>query len=358
MNFKRLQATAISLLICLGAFANGEDGTAKLSANVTNATIGDPVTLTVTVSGITNKTGVGSDGSCNYSITIPSGLTTVVESPNGTSKNLSGANGNGTYDHGTYTSNTVGTYTFGVKASKGNPKTQETIDVTFCPVAPVALAATDITSKGFTANWESVDGAAYKVYVYKDDVEVNNYDADGTSLVISDLVSSTDYTYKVYSIISGIQSVVASSEIEVTTLTPEILLTAGDDVYAVVGGTSQGTFNLGASNLFDSDVKLAISGENADMFALDCSSVTEFPSYVTYTFSPTSVGKIEATLTATSTYAESKTLTLSGFAKPVAPVASAATNVESSGFIANWASVDGATNYIINVYDANGNVVD
>lgn len=361
MNLRRLQATAISLLFSLGAFADGsgENGTATISASATKATVGDGVKIEVTVSGITNKTVTGNDGACNYSITIPSGLTTVVESPNGTSQNLSGAGGNGTYDHGTYTSDAVGTYSFGLKVAKDKGTAANTsASVTFCPVAPVALAATDITSKGFTANWESVDGATYKVYVYKDDAEVNNYDADGTSLVISDLVSSTDYTYKVYSIVSGIQSVVASSEIEVTTLTPAISLTAGDDVYAVIGASNQGTFNLDATNLFDSDVKLAVSGENADMFTLDLASVSNFPSNVAYTFAPTAIGKIEAILTATSTYAENKTLTLVGYAKPVAPVASAATNVESSGFTANWASVDGATNYIINVYDVNGNVVD
>ncbi len=357
MNFKRLQATAISLLICLGAFANGEDGTAKLSASVTNATIGDPVTLSVTVSGITNKTGLGSDGSCNYSITIPNGLTTVVESPNGTSKNLSGSNGNGTYDHGTYTASAAGKYTFGLKVTTGDAG-NTSLDVTFSPEMPESLPATDITSRGFTANWNEVEGCSYQVNVYKNGALNSTYNATGNSLVISDLLPSTDYTYDVYSVQNGIKSLSGSSEIDVTTLTPVIALTAGTDAETVLGSQSTGAFTVNAENLYDSDVLLAVSGDNSALFTLNSSSASEFPAEISYTFSPVAVGKFEATLTATSSYAESKTLTLTGFAKPAAPVASVATNVESSGFTANWASVDGATNYIINVYDANGNVVD
>ncbi|MBQ6760818.1 MAG: T9SS type A sorting domain-containing protein [Prevotella sp.] len=358
MNLRRLQVTAISLLFSLGAFANGDDGTAKLSASVTNATIGDPVTLSVTVSGITNKTtGLGSDGSCNYSITIPNGLTTVVESPNGTSKNLSGSNGNGTYDHGTYTASAAGKYTFGLKVTTGDAG-NTSLDVTFSPEMPESLPATDITSRGFTANWNEVEGCSYQVNVYKNGALNSTYNATGNSLVISDLLPSTDYTYDVYSVQNGIKSLSGSSEIDVTTLTPVIALTAGTDAETVLGSQSTGAFTVNAENLYDSDVLLAVSGDNSALFTLNSSSASEFPAEISYTFSPVAVGKFEATLTATSTGAQSKTFTLTGFAKPVAPVASAATNVESSGFTANWASVDGATNYIINVYDANGNVVD
>ena len=360
MNLRRLQATAISLMLCLGAFAtNGSDGNAELKASATKATVGENVNLTVTVSGITNGEGIGAkDGACNYSITIPSGLTTVVESPNDTSKNLSGDGGNGTYDHGTYTSSTAGKYSFKLNVTKGTAGNTST-DVTFCPQAPTALPATDITSKGFTANWESVDGATYKVYVYKDGAEVSNYDEiTGTSLVISDLQPSTDYTYSVFSVQNGVMSINGSPELDVTTLTPAITLTAGSNAETVLGSEANGVFRVSAENLYDSDVKLALSGENAGLFSLSSTSVTEFPSDINFTFNPTAIGEFSATLTATSTGAQSKTFTLTGFAKPVAPVASAATNVESSGFTANWASVDGATNYIINVYDANGNVVD
>lgn len=360
MNLRRLQATAISLLFSLGAFAtNGSDGNAELKASATKATVGENVNLTVTVSGITNGEGIGAkDGACNYSITIPSELTTVVESPNGTSKNLSGDGGNGTYDHGTYTSSTAGKYSFKLNVTKGTAGNTST-DVTFCPQAPTALPATDITSKGFTANWNEIDGASYKVYVYKDGAEVSNYDEiTGTSLVISDLQPSTDYTYSVFSVQNGVMSINGSPELDVTTLTPAITLTAGSNAETVLGSEANGVFRVSAENLYDSDVKLALSGENAGLFSLSSTSVTEFPSDINFTFNPTAIGEFSATLTATSTGAQSKTFTLTGFAKPVAPVASAATNVESSGFTANWASVDGATNYIINVYDANGNVVD
>ena len=264
-------------MLCLGAFAtNGSDGNAELKASATKATVGENVNLTVTVSGITNGEGIGAkDGACNYSITIPSGLTTVVESPNDTSKNLSGDGGNGTYDHGTYTSSTAGKYSFKLNVTKGTAGNTST-DVTFCPQAPTALPATDITSKGFTANWESVDGATYKVYVYKDGAEVSNYDEiTGTSLVISDLQPSTDYTYSVFSVQNGVMSINGSPELDVTTLTPAITLTAGSNAETVLGSEANGVFRVSAENLYDSDVKLALSGENAGLFSLSSTSVTE-----------------------------------------------------------------------------------
>ena len=361
MNLRRLQATAISLLFSLATFANtgsaGDNGTAKIAASVTQATIGESVNLTVTVSGITDGSGGKDDGACNYSVTIPSGVTTVKAGVSNT-QSLSGSGKNDTYNHGTYTSSTAGKYSFKLNVTKGTAGNTST-DVTFCPQAPTALPATDITSKGFTANWESVDGATYKVYVYKDGAEVSNYDEiTGTSLVISDLQPSTDYTYSVFSVQNGVMSINGSPELDVTTLTPAITLTAGSNAETVLGSEANGVFRVSAENLYDSDVKLALSGENAGLFSLSSTSVTEFPSDINFTFNPTAIGEFSATLTATSTGAQSKTFTLTGFAKPVAPVASAATNVESSGFTANWASVDGATNYIINVYDANGNVVD
>ena len=360
MNLRRLQATAISLLFSLATFANtgsaGDNGTAKIAASVTQATIGESVNLTVTVSGITDGSGGKDDGACNYSVTIPSGVTTVKAGVSNT-QSLSGSGKNDTYNHGTYTSSTAGKYSFKLNVTKGTAG-NTSADVTFCPQAPTALPATDITSKGFTANWNEIDGASYKVYVYKDGTEVNNYPATGSSLVISDLQPSTDYTYSVFTVQNGIMSINGSPELDVATLTPAIALTAVSNAETVLGSEANGVFRVSAENLYDSDVKLALSGENAGLFSLSSTSVTEFPSDVNFTFNPTAIGEFSATLTATSAGAQDKILTLTGFAKPAAPVASAATNVESSGFTANWASVDGATNYIINVYDANGNVVD
>lgn len=353
MNLRRLQATAISLLISIVAFAS--DGTATISANPTVASVGDGVKIEVVVSDI--KDGTFTKYSCAYSVTIPSGVSTVTEGSSGTSQSLKGEDSNGTYDHGTYTSSVAGTYTFGLNVTKGKAGNNGA-EVTFYPLPPTALAATDVTSKGFTANWSAIDNATFIVSVLKNGTQVKTYEATGTSLVISDLLPGTDYTYCVYSKQNGLQSLSASSEIEVTTLTPAITLTAGSNAETVLGSEANGVFRVSAENLYDSDVKLALSGENAGLFSLSSTSVTEFPSDINFTFNPTAIGEFSATLTATTTGAQSKTFTLTGFAKPVAPVASAATNVESSGFTANWASVDGATNYIINVYDANGNVVD
>ena len=87
--------------------------------------------------------------------------------------------------------------------------------------------------------------------------------------------------------------------------------------------TSEQTFTLSGSNL-SADATLAISGANASMFRVSPTSVSPTDGSiadkeVTVTYAPTAAGNHEATLTVTSTGAESKTIALSGTG--IAPVA-------------------------------------
>lgn len=359
MNFKRLQATAISLLICLGAFANlsktdGSDGNASISATATQVAIGGSVNIKVTVSGITDGSNGGSDGKCVYSVTIPDGLTKV--SGNNNAQNLSGKGKNGTYDHGTYSSSVAGKYTFGLNVTTGGTG-EEAVEVSFVPATPEALSATDVTSKGFTANWNEVEGCSYEVDVYENGTLSKAYEATGSSLVISDLQPSTEYTYSVYSVQNEVKSASASSEIAVTTLTPAITLTPVGDL-ETFGDQLTGTFTVNLLNAYESKLVLTLTGD-ASAFTISPTVIKEFPCDVTYTFAPSSVGKFNATVTATSANAADKVLTIKGVSKEiVAPVLQEAVDIESSGFTANWNAIEGATSYIINVYDANGNAVD
>lgn len=345
-------------MLCLGAFANGNDGTATLSASVTKATVGDPVKLSVTVSEMTNKSGItGSNGACNYSITIPRELTTVVESPNGTSKNLSGDGGNGTYDHGTYTSSTAGKYSFKLNVTKGTAGNTST-DVTFCPQAPTALPATDITSKGFTANWNEVSGATYKVSLYKSEQLIGTYNSNKTSYDFSELEANTTYEYCVSSIVNEIESANPSQKISVTTLKPIITMTSVSDL-ETYGDQLTGKFTVDLLNATESKVVLALGGDGASAYTISPTVIKTFPSEVTYTFAPSSVGTFNATVTATSANADNQELKIKGVSKKiVAPVLQEAIEIESSGFTAKWNAVEGATGYILNIYDANGNAVD
>ena len=86
--------------------------------------------------------------------------------------------------------------------------------------------------------------------------------------------------------------------------------------------TSEQTFTLSGSTL-SADATLAISGANADMFSVSPTSVSPTDgsiadTKVTVTYKPTAVGEHEATLTVSSTGAESKTIALSGTA--IAPL--------------------------------------
>lgn len=358
MKLRRLQATAISLLFSLGTFAVGTDGSngnAELKASATKATVGENVNLTVTVSGITDGEGTGSKGKCVYSVTIPSGLTKV--SGANSSQSLTGSGGNKTYDHGTYTTSAVGKYTFGINVTTGTTSSN-TLDVYFCPAAPVASAATNIASQGFTANWNEVSGATYKVSLYKGEQLIGTYNSNETSYDFSELEANTTYEYCVSSIVDEIESANPSQKMSVTTLQPIITMTSVSDL-ETYGDQLTGTFTVDLLNATESKVVLALGGDGASAYTISPTVIKTFPSEVTYTFAPSSVGTFNATVTATSANADNQVLTIKGVSKEiVAPVLQEATEIESSGFTANWNAVEGATGYILNIYDANGNAVD
>ena len=358
MNLRRLQATAISLLFSLGTFAAGTDGSngnAELKASATKATVGENVNLTVTVSGITDGEGTGSKGKCVYSVTIPSGLTKV--SGTNSPQSLTGSGGNKTYDHGTYTTSAVGKYTFGINVTTGTTSSN-TLDVYFCPAAPVASAATNIASQGFTANWNEVSGATYKVSLYKSEQLIGTYNSNETSYDFSELEANTTYEYCVSSIVNEIESANPSQKMSVTTLQPIITMTSVSDL-ETYGDQLTGTFTVDLQNATESKVVLALGGDGASAYTISPTVIKTFPSEVTYTFAPSSVGTFNATVTATSANADNQVLTIKGVSKEVvAPVLQEATEIESSGFTANWNAIEGATGYILNIYDANGNAVD
>ncbi len=97
-----------------------------------------------------------------------------------------------------------------VQATKNgaNPSTNSnTISVFTMPNAPVAAAATNISSSGFTANWDAVDALTdYVLYVSLDNIPAdpptyipgyNGLPINGTSHTLTGLESGTIYYYAV-----------------------------------------------------------------------------------------------------------------------------------------------------------------
>ena len=117
-----------------------------------------------------------------------------------------------------------------------------------------------------------------------------------------------------------------------------------------VGTPATATFTVTGANL-TSSINLALSGDNA--FSLSTTSIStaqaENGVTVTVTYNPTVVGNQEATVTLTSTDAESVTVKLNGTAEAVpletyAPVMLEASNISASSFKATWTDQTPAEN--------------
>ncbi len=121
-----------------------------------------------------------------------------------------------------------------------------------------------------------------------------------------------------------------------------------------VGNSDYQTVNLSGLNL-SGDIMLTISGPNANEFALSRQTIHQTESVapnttVTLSYSPSTTGNHIATLTCSSPEATDITIPLTGVSGLECPVALDATEISESGFKANWSSVPGATDYLVNVY--------
>lgn len=128
------------------------------------------------------------------------------------------------------------------------------------------------------------------------------------------------------------------------------------DMAAYVGESDTETMNVSGINLTEG-VALAISGANANQFALSTNSVSQTGGVAANTvvsiyYNPTNAGTHTATLTISSAGATTVTRTLTGtstWAPLATPVATDATGINNTGFIANWNVVAGATEYQLDV---------
>ena len=115
----------------------------------------------------------------------------------------------------------------------------------------------------------------------------------------------------------------------------------------IVGNAVTATFTVKGANLTD-NVNLSLSGSNA--FSLSTTSVSatqaENQATVTVTYNPATFGSHEATVTLTSTGAETVTLKINGTAdlETYEPVLLDASNITSTSFTASWTDETPAAN--------------
>lgn len=146
--------------------------------------------------------------------------------------------------------------------------------------------------------------------------------------------------------------------VNVASAAPTITVTeiSVPDMAAYVGESDTETMNVSGINLTEG-IALAISGANANQFTLSTNSVSQTGgvaanAVVSIYYNPTTAGTHTATLTISSAGATTVTRMLTGtstWALLATPVATDATGINNTGFIANWNVVAGATEYQLDV---------
>jgi hypothetical protein len=225
------------------------------------------------------------------------------------------------------------------------------------PLAPAAIAATDVAEDGFTANWQSAVGATgYLVDVSADNFATFLLDYEGKEVVnlsepVTGLVAATEYKYRVRAKnVTGISPY--SNIVTVTTAPPSAPPAVPSAIAATLVGQTAFTANW--------DAVVGAASYRLDVSADDF--VNYLPGYQDLMVSATSfevTGLAAATeykyrvrsynLAGSSASSNEISVTTLLVPPPDAPVANPATELSASGFTANWNAVTGATEYRIDV---------
>lgn len=155
----------------------------------------------------------------------------------------------------------------------------------------------------------------------------------------------------------------ASYTVNVTSAAPTITVTevTVPDMVAYAGETDTETLNVSGINLTE-NIRLEISGDNADQFALSTNTIaqvggTAANTVVTVIYQPTTAGAHTAVLSVLSAGATTVTRPLNGSATWKAltkPMLTGATSVSANALTLNWDAVNGATEYEVNVFTKSG----
>jgi hypothetical protein len=244
------------------------------------------------------------------------------------------------------------TYQYRVRAvnSGGTSANSNTVSALTVPAAPVATAATSITTSSFTANWSSSTGAtSYRLDVAIDagfSSFVSGYQdltVAGTSQSVTGLDSGITYFYRVRAVDASGTSA-NSNTITVSTTPPAPVATAATNL-AETSFSANWSASTGATSY-----RLDVSTDNFSTFVTsfndrNVGNVTTF-SVTGLTGGTTYQYRVRA-VNSGGTSANSNTI--SALTVPAAPVATAATSVTTSSFTANWNSSTGAADYRLDV---------
>jgi hypothetical protein len=252
----------------------------------------------------------------------------------------------------------VTTYQYRFRAANpnGTSDNSNVITVATTPPAPVATAATNISTDSFTANWEAVTGAERYYLEVATNLSFSNYvagfsgatayESTVTSQDITGLTAGVEYFYRVTSEIATTRSV-PSNVISQFTASGSIIIQPVTNVsetsFTINWETLSGVTNYFitvSANANLSDPLIGYDGTTAIDPSQTSENVTGLASGTAYYYQivastaggSDAISSIESQLT-----------------YPSAPTANAATSVSSSSFIANWSTVTGADNYYLQV---------
>ncbi len=258
----------------------------------------------------------------------------------GTSQSVTGLTEGTTYYYRVRSTNASGT--------SSNSNSISTITV---PADPTATAASSITQSSFTANWNSATGATdYDLDVATDSgfgSIIGSYtNISLTSKSVTGLGAGTTYYYRVRSLNS---SGTSSNSNSISTIT-----VPADPTATAASSITQSSFTANwnsATGATDYDLDVAtdsgfgsIIGSYTNI-SLTSKSVTGLGAGTTYYYRVRSLN---------SSGTSSNSNSISTITVPTDPIATAASSITQSGFIANWNSVTGATDYDLDVATDSG----
>ncbi len=251
------------------------------------------------------------------------------------------------------------TYYYRVRAYNGGGTSDNsnTISQQTTPAAPTATAAANVQSTGFSANWNAVTGATgYRIDVATDNAfasilgSYNNLDvSNATTYPITGLAANTTYYYRVRAYNSGGASS-NSNTIQQLTAVGAPTATAATNVQsqsfsanwnAVTGATGY-RLDVATDNGFTS---ILGSYNNLDVSNVTTYSVAGLNANTTYYY------RVRAY---NSGGASSNSNTVQQLTAASAPIATAASNVQTISFAANWNAVTGANGYRLDVATDSG----
>jgi len=296
-------------------------------------------------------------GTAALSSYMSSGGTTVSTSTGGTTYDFTGGVGSGFFNLSVSSKNlqlvslTI-EYTPAVSCTASNlafaqPVVNKLVaDAAFTQAASSLNATTAITYESSNTGVANVNAATG---------EVSIIGAGTTTITASQAAgshSSVEYC-----------AATAAYTVNVTSAAPTITVTevTVPDMVAYAGETDTETINISGINLTE-NIRLEISGDNADQFALSTNTVaqvggTAANTVVTVIYQPTTAGAHTAVLSVLSAGATTVTRTLNGSATWKAltkPMLTGATSVSANALTLNWDAVSGATEYEVNVFTKTG----